>query len=281
MICSETPNADFKKCTNNLCVGFFCPECFDELDNSCPFCKLMLEYRNTGDESFEVDSSDEDDDANSMNRNFNNNDDDVERGDDAEIGKSESEIESEEDLDFDYQNEKVNEVLVENSLVETFDEIKRRNALRRKLVSEEIFPKTRDRSGENSKKKVLFKMNRRKTKRVINNKLYELYQVLDNNVVMFDLTERKYRSAISDVFLEDYDLYDEIAETILDTIVENISLDEYFDIDEIYKSSFYESLDSVDDEVTIFKSKNRKYENVNAYGADSHSEAESEDNSEN
>ena len=68
--------------------------------------------------------------------------------------------------------------------------------------------------------------------------LYELYQVLDDNVAMFDLTGKKERSAISDVFLEDYDLYDDLAQAILNTIVENISLGEYFDIDEIYKSSF-------------------------------------------
>lgn len=66
--CEEGRKDCFIECLSQKCRGFYCLECFKELDNQCKICRLTLvnyEVLNESSQleiSFEKDSSDDDDD---------------------------------------------------------------------------------------------------------------------------------------------------------------------------------------------------------------------------
>ncbi|XP_056366025.1 DC-STAMP domain-containing protein 2 isoform X2 [Oenanthe melanoleuca] len=57
LICGVAEQPDFKSCITSGCKGFYCSECYRNLNNICSVCTAPLSYPDTGDE--EKDSSDE------------------------------------------------------------------------------------------------------------------------------------------------------------------------------------------------------------------------------
>ena len=235
-ICGENENGRFMECSNKLCDGFFCYDCFEELNNECPKCNLNINYRNTGDDSLEEDSSDEEENLLLSNRSNNNN-------------QNDNNNDTENEFDFEYQDNKTSVQIKDEkvqlaSFHESEEEIKRRNAIRKKLVSEKILPKIQtEKNSTGSKRMALFKISRRKAKKIIKNELNEMYKILDENVKMCRLDSKADHAKICDLFLED----------LFKTILDNIALNEFFDIEELNKNSFYDDLKLLGDEYLVFK----------------------------